>query len=88
MDDMNIHILQELKDDLSSDTRKPVFGVSDQLRHKPACTVTEKGYKLELLDLKRRGFVLQCSHGHWKTWKMEKKNPCMEKSWNLKNDEK
>ena len=26
---------------VSRDARKPVFGVSDQVRHKPACTVTE-----------------------------------------------
>ena len=31
--------------------------------------------------------ALQGSHGHWKTWKMAIKNPCMENSWNLKNDE-
>ena len=28
--------------DLSFDARKPVFGVSDQVRHKPTCTVTDK----------------------------------------------
>ena len=28
---------------LSRDVRKPVFGVSDQVRHKPTCTVTEAG---------------------------------------------
>ena len=28
---------------MSSDARKPVFGVSDQVRHKPTCTVSEKG---------------------------------------------
>ena len=27
---------------LSRDVRKPVFGVSDQVRHKPACTSSEK----------------------------------------------
>ena len=32
--------------------------VSDQVRHKPACTVTEGGYRLEILDFERRGFVL------------------------------
>ena len=26
----------------SRDARKPVFGVSDQVRHKPACTSSEK----------------------------------------------
>ena len=40
--------------------RKPVFGSSDQLRHKPACTVTEAGWKLEISDLRRREIVL-CS---------------------------
>ena len=28
---------------MSRDVRKPVFGVSDQVRHKPACTATEDG---------------------------------------------
>ena len=28
---------------MSHDVRKLVFGSSDQLRHKPACTVTEAG---------------------------------------------
>ena len=32
--------------------------VSDQVRHKPACVVTEDGCKLEISDLGRRGFVL------------------------------
>ena len=27
---------------LGRDARKPVFGVSDQVRHKPTCTSTEK----------------------------------------------
>ena len=27
---------------LSRDARKPVFGVSDQVRHKPSCTSSEK----------------------------------------------
>ena len=31
-----------IKDHLSRDARKPVFGVSDQVRHKPACTSSEK----------------------------------------------
>ena len=29
--------------DLSLVVRKPVFGVSDQVRHKPGCTATEDG---------------------------------------------
>ena len=32
-------------------TRKPVFGVCDQLRLKPACSATETSYGLEMLDL-------------------------------------
>ena len=34
-------------------TRKSVFGVSDQVRHKPDCTVTEDGQKLGTSYLKR-----------------------------------
>ena len=26
---------------MSRDVRKPVFGVSDQVRHKPGCTITD-----------------------------------------------
>ena len=32
--------------------------VSDQVRHKPTCTVTEKSYNLEISDLSRGGTVL------------------------------
>ena len=42
--------------------RKLVFGVSDQVQHKPGCATTEDGLKLEISDLSRRGialFVLQ-----------------------------
>ena len=35
-------IIKYTKDHMSRDARKPVFGVSDQVRHKPACTVSEK----------------------------------------------
>ena len=31
---------------------------SDQARHKLGCTVTEDGYRLEILDLESRGIVL------------------------------
>ena len=31
------------ENDLILDVRKPGFGVSNQVRHKPACTVTEAG---------------------------------------------
>ena len=29
---------------MSSFTRKPVFGISDKVQHKPGCTATEHGY--------------------------------------------
>ena len=31
---------------------------SDQVQHKPVCTVTEDGWRLEILDLESRGIVL------------------------------
>ena len=31
--------------------RKPVLGVADQVRHKPGCTATKDGQRLEILDL-------------------------------------
>ena len=31
--------------------RKPVFRVSDQVQHKPGCTATKDGLKLEILDI-------------------------------------
>ena len=40
------------------DVRKPVFGVSDQVRYKPGCTATEDGQRLEISDLGSRGIVL------------------------------
>ena len=36
---------------MSRDARKPVFGVSDQVPHKPVCAATEESYKLEILDI-------------------------------------
>ena len=30
---------------MSSDARKPVFGVSDKVRHKPACAAAKKSLK-------------------------------------------
>ena len=38
--------------------RKPVFGVTDQVRHKPGCTATEDSQRLEILDLGSRVIVL------------------------------
>ena len=46
------------KRQLSRDAREPVFGVSDQLSHKPACTVTEESYRPGISDLRRRAIVL------------------------------
>ena len=37
---------------------KPDFGVSDQARHKPGCTVTEDGKRLKISDLASRGILL------------------------------
>ena len=39
---------------MSRIARKPVFGVSDQVRHKLGCTVTEDGKRLEISDLESR----------------------------------
>ena len=39
-------------------TRKPVFGVCDQVRHKPGCAATEAGWRLEILDIETLGIVL------------------------------
>ena len=40
--------------------RKPVFGVSYQVRHKTGCTITEDGLtkRLKILDLGSRGVAL------------------------------
>ena len=46
------------REDLSRDARKPVFGASDQVRHKPVCAVSKYGKKLEISDLGRREIVL------------------------------
>ena len=34
--------------------RKPVFGVSDQVQHKPGCSATEDGKRLEISNLGSR----------------------------------
>ena len=36
------------------------MGIYNQVRHKPCCTATVDGYRLEILDLGGRGIVL-CS---------------------------
>ena len=38
--------------------RKLVFGVADQVRHKPGCTVIENDQRLEISDLGSRGIAL------------------------------
>ena len=45
--------------------RKPVFGVSNQVLHKPGGTATEDAYKLEISDLDSRGIVLSVSDFIW-----------------------
>ena len=37
--------------------RKLVFGVSDQVRHKPSRATTEGGYRLEMYGIDSRGIV-------------------------------
>ena len=37
---------------------KPVFRVLDQVGHRPDCTATEDGLRLEISDLGSRGIVL------------------------------
>ena len=39
-------------------TRKPVFGVYDQLRLKPTCSADETSYCLEILAIASRGIIL------------------------------
>ena len=41
--------------------RKPVFGVSNRIRHIPSYTATEDGQRLKISDLESRGIVLLCS---------------------------
>ena len=41
--------------------RKPIFGVCDQVRLKPACSATETSYSLEILYSERYGIILQAA---------------------------
>ena len=41
--------------------RKLVFGVSDQVRHKPGCKATEDGWRLAISDLEVEGLYCPCS---------------------------
>ena len=38
--------------------RKPVFGVCDQVRLKPACAATETSSRLEISYVETRGIIL------------------------------
>ena len=42
---------------LSCIARKPAFGVSDQVRHKQGCTITEDGSSLEISDFGSKGIL-------------------------------
>ena len=44
-------------------TRKPVFGVCDQGRLKPACAATEARQTLEISDIETRGIILSNNKG-------------------------
>ena len=46
------------EDNVSHVVGKPVFGVSSQVPHKPDCTATEDGWRLEISYLGRREIVL------------------------------
>ena len=39
-------------------TRKPVFGVYDQVRLKPACAATATSWRLEISDIEKGGILL------------------------------
>ena len=39
-------------------TRKPVFGIFDQIGLKPACLATETSYSLEILDIASESILL------------------------------
>ena len=39
-------------------TRKPIFVVCDQVRHKPACAAKEARLRLVILDIETRGIIL------------------------------
>ena len=39
-------------------TRKPVFGICDEARHKPACAATEARQRLEISEIDTRGIIL------------------------------
>ena len=47
-----------LKENISHVTRKPVFGVCDQVRHKPACSADETRLSLEISAIETRDIIL------------------------------
>ena len=46
----DVELVKVSKRKMSLVVRKPVFGVSDQVRHKPSCTATEDGLRFEISD--------------------------------------
>ena len=50
--------LQKRKRYMSLVTRKPNFGVSEQMRLKLTCSATETSYRLVILDTETRGIIL------------------------------
>ena len=47
-----------LTNNMSLITKKPVFEVCDQVRHKQTCTATEARWRLEISDIETRGIIL------------------------------
>ena len=47
-------------------TKKPVFGVCDQVRLKPACSPTEASYSIEISDIASTGIILN----EQQSWKL------------------
>ena len=43
---------------MSRVARKLVFGVSDQVQHKPGCAASEDRWRLDISDLESRGIAL------------------------------
>ena len=51
------YLLNNSKVNMSLIKRKPVFRVPDQAQHKPGCSATEDGQRLEISDLSSRGIL-------------------------------
>ena len=54
--DIASELIHERKNELNHDKTNNV--VSEQVLHKMSCTSTEDGYRVQILDLERRGIVL------------------------------